>query len=215
MVEAVRRARAAGIRTGHDLQLLGSGRYDRALLDELFDGTVISGEVRMRKPAPEIYASAPSASGCPPEACVFVDDLGFNLKPAAAMGMATVRHRRPEETIAELEAAAVRRAAMRRPALGVLIALSVGAVLMLAGCGGIGLTAAQVRSRATQACDRAADRSAGIRLPEAPSGGQRFLAQGIAVLAPEIQALRSLGDHGPIHVAVAAMQGELARCAPR
>lgn len=98
---------------------------------------------------------------------------------------------------------------MRRRALGVLIALSVPAVLMLAGCGG-GLTAAQLRSRATQACDRAADRSAAIRLPEAPSGGQRFLAQGIAVLAPEIASLRSLGDHGSLHVAVSAMQAELA-----
>jgi hypothetical protein len=98
---------------------------------------------------------------------------------------------------------------MRRWTLGVLIALSVLAALMLAGCGG-GLTAAQVRNRATLACDRAADRSAGIRLPGAPSGGQRFLAQGIAVLSPEIEALRSLGDHGPIQVAVAAMQAELA-----
>jgi len=98
---------------------------------------------------------------------------------------------------------------MRRRALGVLIALSVPAVLMLAGCGG-GLTAAQVRNRATQVCDRAADRSAAIRLPETPSGGPRFLAQGIGVLAPEIRALRSLGDHGPIQIAVSAMGAELA-----
>lgn len=98
---------------------------------------------------------------------------------------------------------------MRRRALSVLIALSVLAVIVLAGCGG-GLTVAQVRSRATQACDRAADRSAAIRLPTAPSGGRRFLVQGIGVLAPEIRALRSLGDRGSIHVAVAAMQAELA-----
>ena len=34
---------------------------------------------------------------------MFVDDLGFNLKPAAELGMATIRHRTPAETIAELE----------------------------------------------------------------------------------------------------------------
>lgn len=97
---------------------------------------------------------------------------------------------------------------MRRRPLGVLIALSVPAVLTLAGCGG-GLSPAQVRNRATQTCDHAADRSAAIRLPEAPSGGQHFLAQGIAVLAPEIRTLRSLDDHGSIDGAVSAMQAEL------
>jgi len=97
---------------------------------------------------------------------------------------------------------------MRRRALGVLIALSVPAVVVPAGCGS-GLSAVQVRNRATQACDHAADRSATIRLPEAPSGGKPFLAEGIAVLAPEIRTLRSLGDHGSIDVAVSAMQAEL------
>ena len=80
---------------------------------------------------------------------------------------------------------------------------------MVAGCGG-GLTAAQVRNRATQACDLAADRSTVIKLPGTPSGGQRFLRQGIAVLANETRALRGLGDHGSIHVAVSAMAAELA-----
>ncbi len=98
---------------------------------------------------------------------------------------------------------------MRRRTLSVLIALSVLAVLNVAGCGG-GLTAAQVRTRATQACDRAADQSAAIRLPKVPSDGRRFLAQGIAVLSPEIRTLRSLGDHGSIEIAVSSMQAELA-----
>lgn len=97
---------------------------------------------------------------------------------------------------------------MRRRALSVLIALSVPAVLMLAGCGS-GPSAVQVRDRATQICERAADRTAAIRLPAAPDGGRRFLARGIAALAPEIRALRSLGDHGSIHIAVSAMQAEL------
>ncbi|HET9104851.1 MAG TPA: HAD family phosphatase [Solirubrobacteraceae bacterium] len=103
MVAAVRRARGAGVRTGLISNSWGTSRYDRALLAELFDGTVISGEVGMRKPAPEIYAMGAERIGLPPSACVFVDDLGFNLKPAAELGMATVRHRSPQETITELE----------------------------------------------------------------------------------------------------------------
>ena len=103
MVDAVRRARAAGIRTGMISNSWGAGSYDRALLDELFHGTVISGEVGMRKPAPEIYGLGAERIGLTPETCVFVDDLGFNLRPAAAIGMATVRHREPGETIDELQ----------------------------------------------------------------------------------------------------------------
>ncbi len=103
MVDAVRRARAAGVRTGMISNSWGAGSYDRALLDELFDGTVISAEVGIRKPAPEIYGLGAERIGLAPQACVFVDDLGFNLKPAAAIGMATVRHRQPGETIDELQ----------------------------------------------------------------------------------------------------------------
>lgn len=103
MVDAVRRARAAGIRTGMISNSWGAGSYDPVLLDELFDGTVISAEVRMRKPAPEIYALGATRIGLAPEECVFVDDLGFNLKPAAAIGMATVCHREPAATIDQLQ----------------------------------------------------------------------------------------------------------------
>jgi epoxide hydrolase-like predicted phosphatase len=103
MVEAVRRARAGGIRTGLVSNSWGTRRYPRELLAELFDGVVISGEVGMRKPAPEIYALGARSIGLEPEACVFVDDLPFNLAPAAELGMATVHHRAAEETIDELE----------------------------------------------------------------------------------------------------------------
>ena len=56
MLAAVRRARAAGIRTGLISNSWGAATYDRALLAELFDGVVISGDVGVRKPTPEIYA---------------------------------------------------------------------------------------------------------------------------------------------------------------
>src|SRR3954447_25956207 len=103
MVDAVRAARAAGVRTGMVSNSWGAARYPLAMLGELFDGVVISGDEGMRKPAPAIYALGAERIGLPPEACVFVDDLPFNLEPAAELGMAVVHHTAPEATIAELE----------------------------------------------------------------------------------------------------------------
>jgi epoxide hydrolase-like predicted phosphatase len=103
MVAAVARARSSGIRTGLISNSWGTRRYDREQLAELFDGVVISGEVGIRKPAPEIYELGAREIGLEPAACVFVDDLPFNLEPAAELGMATVHHTAPEQTISELE----------------------------------------------------------------------------------------------------------------
>ena len=103
MVAAVANARSAGIRTGLISNSWGTRRYDRSQLGELFDGVVISGEVGIRKPAREIYEIGSREIGVEPEACVFVDDLPFNLAPAAELGMATVHHTDARETISELE----------------------------------------------------------------------------------------------------------------
>jgi epoxide hydrolase-like predicted phosphatase len=102
MLDFVRAARRAGIRTGLVSNSWGVDRYDRALLEELFDGVVISGEVGLRKPAPGIYALGAEAVGLPPADCVYVDDLPGNLKPARALGMTTLHHRDAEETIGAL-----------------------------------------------------------------------------------------------------------------
>jgi putative hydrolase of the HAD superfamily len=93
MVAGVLAARRAGVRTAMLSNSWGEDRYDTALLGELFDAWVISGEVGLRKPDPAIYELAAERLGLPPEACVFVDDLPGNLKPALALGMATVLHR--------------------------------------------------------------------------------------------------------------------------
>jgi putative hydrolase of the HAD superfamily len=103
MVAAVASARSQGIRTGLISNSWGTRRYDRAHLAELFDGVVISGEVGIRKPAPEIYELGSREIGLEPGDCVFVDDLPFNLAPAAELGMATVHHTAAAETISELE----------------------------------------------------------------------------------------------------------------
>jgi putative hydrolase of the HAD superfamily len=103
MLAAVKAARDAGVRTGLISNSWGLDRYPRELMDDLFDGVVISGVVGIRKPAPEIYAMGAESIGLAPADCVFVDDLGFNLKPAKELGMATVLHTDAEQTIAQLE----------------------------------------------------------------------------------------------------------------
>jgi epoxide hydrolase-like predicted phosphatase len=103
MIDAVIAARRAGVRTGMVSNSWGSGRYDRHRFEEMFDGTVISGEVGLRKPSPKIYELGARAIGLPASQCVFVDDLPGNLKPARELGMATVHHRGADTTIPELE----------------------------------------------------------------------------------------------------------------
>jgi epoxide hydrolase-like predicted phosphatase len=103
MLTAVERARGAGVRTGLISNSWGTRRYDRELLAKLFDGVVLSGEEGIRKPTPEVYALGAERIGLAPSECVFVDDLPFNLPPAAELGMATVHHTSAPDTIEELE----------------------------------------------------------------------------------------------------------------
>jgi putative hydrolase of the HAD superfamily len=103
MVEAVRSAKRAGVRTGLVSNSWGHGRYDRSAFPDLFDGVVISGEVGLRKPSPEIYSLGAERIGVAATECVFVDDLPGNLKPARELGMATVHHVSAERTVPELE----------------------------------------------------------------------------------------------------------------
>jgi epoxide hydrolase-like predicted phosphatase len=103
MIDAVRTARAAGVRTGLVSNSWGAGRYDRDSFPELFDGVVISGEVGLNKPDPEIFRLGAERAGVEPEECVFVDDLKENCAGAEAVGMTAVLHRGAETTIPELE----------------------------------------------------------------------------------------------------------------
>lgn len=103
MIEALRRARGAGLRTGLISNSWGRGRYDRDSFGELFDGVVISGEVGLYKPQPEIFRLGAERVGLEPADCVFVDDLRENCAGAEAVGMTAVLHRDPATTIAALE----------------------------------------------------------------------------------------------------------------
>jgi epoxide hydrolase-like predicted phosphatase len=93
MIAGVLAARGAGIRTAMLSNSWGHDRYDRAQLERLFDAWVISGVEGIRKPDPAIYELAAERIGLPASECVYIDDLPGNLKPARALGMATVVHR--------------------------------------------------------------------------------------------------------------------------
>jgi epoxide hydrolase-like predicted phosphatase len=103
MLDAVRRAREAGIRTALVSNSWGVHRYPRELFAELFDGIVISAEEGIRKPSRRMYELGAERAQVASERCVYVDDLPFNLTPAQELGMATVHHTSAATTIPELE----------------------------------------------------------------------------------------------------------------
>jgi putative hydrolase of the HAD superfamily len=103
MIAAVRRVRQSGIPTGLISNSWGGTSYDKVVMDELFDEAVISGEVGLHKPEPEIFVMGAERIGVPPEECVFVDDLRENCEGAEAVGMTAILHRGAEATVPELE----------------------------------------------------------------------------------------------------------------
>jgi len=102
MVAAVRDLRLGGMRTGLVSNSWSTGHYDRDLLAQLFDVVLISGELGLHKPEPEIYRLAAERIAVEPGACVFVDDLRENCEGAETVGMTAIRHVEPPETIARL-----------------------------------------------------------------------------------------------------------------
>ena len=68
-----------------------------------FHHVVESSKVGCRKPEPDFYALACRLSDVAADECVFLDDLGVNLKPARAMGMTTIKVLDARQAIAELE----------------------------------------------------------------------------------------------------------------
>jgi putative hydrolase of the HAD superfamily len=102
MVEAVRRAREAGVPTG----LISNSWVMDHYTDEirgLFDAVVISAEVGLHKPQPEIYRLAAERLGVATTDCVIVDDLRENCAGAEAVGMTAVLHRDADQTIARIQ----------------------------------------------------------------------------------------------------------------
>ena len=109
MAEAVRRC-SERLKTGlltNNYAPMGSSERSAELAEVLgrFDVVIESSVVGVRKPDPAFYALACKALSVEPSGCVFLDDLGVNLKPARAMGMTTIKVIDPDEALAELEAA--------------------------------------------------------------------------------------------------------------
>jgi putative hydrolase of the HAD superfamily len=113
VIEALRRVKAAGLKTGcitnnvpsnQTGSVDGRSLYAREVM-ELFDHVIESAKSGIRKPNPRIYKMMCEALHVKPSACVFLDDLGVNLKPARAMGMTTIKVETGPQAIKELEAA--------------------------------------------------------------------------------------------------------------
>jgi len=73
-------------------------------LNELFDVFIESSVEGLRKPDPKIYTMACERLGVTPEVCVFLDDIGSNLKTARQMGITTIKVDTPDVALRELEA---------------------------------------------------------------------------------------------------------------
>jgi putative hydrolase of the HAD superfamily len=102
MVEAVRELRGSGLKTALVSNSWSTDHYDRELLAELFDTSVISGDVHLHKPLPDIYLLTAKRLEVEPEECLFVDDLRENCDGAEAVGMTAILHRDATETLARL-----------------------------------------------------------------------------------------------------------------
>jgi len=70
---------------------------------DLFEFVIESSKTGVRKPDPRIYEMACERAGVEPSEVVYLDDLGINLKPAAKMGMTTLKVTDPEAALSELE----------------------------------------------------------------------------------------------------------------
>jgi putative hydrolase of the HAD superfamily len=104
MYAMIRTLRGSGFGTALLSNSWGCDEYPRADFPGLFDTVVISGEVGMRKPEPEIFLHAAATLGLEPRECVFIDDVAANVAAAVGCGMAGVHHTDATATARELEA---------------------------------------------------------------------------------------------------------------
>lgn len=113
MVQALDRLKTAGFRLGCITNNVPSGKgagmaRSQAAADEIaailgrFDHVIESSKVGVRKPDPRIYQMMCDALEVTPDACIYLDDLGINCKPAAALGMAAIKVTSGEQALAEL-----------------------------------------------------------------------------------------------------------------
>jgi putative hydrolase of the HAD superfamily len=112
MVEALKRIRVR-LKTGcitnnlpaNAIGSAGGRTFYIAEVMALFDHVIESAKIGLRKPDPSIYRMMVEALGVDAKRCIYLDDLGVNLKPAREMGMTTIKVVSASQAIAELEVA--------------------------------------------------------------------------------------------------------------
>jgi putative hydrolase of the HAD superfamily len=114
MVEALRRCKEKfrvacitnNMKSGEGPGMARSPEKAKAVAEimSLFEHVIESSTIGLRKPDPRIYQHACELLGVPPDRCIYLDDLGINLKPARALGMRTIKVGDPDVAIDELQA---------------------------------------------------------------------------------------------------------------
>ncbi|MBK8272068.1 MAG: HAD-IA family hydrolase [Sphingomonadales bacterium] len=114
MVAAIDTIKSCGFRTGcitnnvpagHGAGMaltLGKAESIGAIMAR-FDHVIESSKAGIRKPDPRIYLMMCDALGVAPAQCVYLDDLGINCKPAAALGMRAIKVVSEAQALADLE----------------------------------------------------------------------------------------------------------------
>jgi putative hydrolase of the HAD superfamily len=112
MVTALDAVKEAGYKTAcltnnivdDERAALATAERSAAISDVMarFDVVVESSKIGVRKPERRFYEMACGLLDVKPVECVFLDDLGINLKPAAALGMTTIKVTDPATALAEL-----------------------------------------------------------------------------------------------------------------
>ena len=113
MVEALKACKAArfkvGCITNNVVSLHSPGQHEsqRAAgamgqVMPLFDAILESSKAGVRKPDPRIYLMMCDLLAVEPAHCVYLDDLGINCKPAAALGMTAIKVVDVDQTLADL-----------------------------------------------------------------------------------------------------------------
>jgi putative hydrolase of the HAD superfamily len=115
MVEALRACKAAfkvgcitnNVRTGEGAGMSGSADKAAQVAEvmALFDVVIESSKAGVRKPDPRIYQMMCDALQVAPADCVYLDDLGINCKPAAALGMKAIKVETEAQALRDLAAA--------------------------------------------------------------------------------------------------------------
>ena len=102
MIDALVAVKSAGFKTGcitnnlpdFDSAAMIAAEEKKSEVDRIFahfDHVIESSKAGIRKPEPRIYEMMCAALDTPAHACIFIDDLGINLKPAQEMGMRTIK----------------------------------------------------------------------------------------------------------------------------